>query len=150
MCNQWDATVVNAQRFVKSPVPLSPSLFTFHNLLEIVVCIVFFEIMKNFFEIQLSGIFDGTKSKSFQAQVQTAIQDEYDSILVNCDQVTFMDSSGLGSLISALKITRNSGKEFYLCAINQQINMLFSLTDTLKIFQIYPDRETFCSMQSNG
>lgn len=106
--------------------------------------------MKNFFEIQLSGIFDGTKSKSFQAQVQTAIQDEYDSILVNCDQVTFMDSSGLGSLISALKITRNSGKEFYLCAINQQINMLFSLTDTLKIFQIYPDRETFCSMQSNG
>lgn len=105
--------------------------------------------MQNFFEIELSGIFDGTKSKSFQEQVQTAIQNEYDSILVNCDKVTFMDSSGLGSLISALKLTRNAGREFYLCAINRQINMLFGLTDTLKIFQIYPDRETFCSMQSN-
>jgi anti-sigma B factor antagonist len=106
--------------------------------------------MTNFFEIELSGIFDGTKAKSFQQEVQTAIRDEYDSVLVNCSQVTFMDSSGLGSLISALKSTRNAGKEFYLCAINRQISMLFGLTDTLKIFQIYPDRETFCSTQPNG
>jgi anti-anti-sigma factor len=98
---------------------------------------------KNFFEIELSEIFDGTQNKPFHEKVSAALESDCDAILVNCQKVTFMDSSGLGSMITALKLARNAGKKFCICSINRQVNMLLNLTDTQKIFTIYPDRETF-------
>jgi anti-sigma B factor antagonist len=99
---------------------------------------------KIFFEIELSEVFDGTQNKLFYEKVNAALESDCDAILVNCEKVTFMDSSGLGSMISALKLARNAGKQFCICSINRQVNMLFNLTDTQKIFTIYPDRESFC------
>ncbi|MFN5924751.1 MAG: STAS domain-containing protein, partial [Pseudanabaena sp.] len=55
----------------------------------------------------------------------------------------FMDSSGLGALVSALKLIRNSNGEMVICAANDQVKMLFELTSMNKIFKIYPTIDEF-------
>ncbi|MEN9567713.1 MAG: hypothetical protein RLZZ69_2909, partial [Cyanobacteriota bacterium] len=78
--------------------------------------------------IEPKGILDGTKSVEFQQQVEQSVESGVDTILVDFQQVTFMDSSGLGALVKALKTVNAAGVKFFLCSINEQVGMLFELT----------------------
>ena len=66
-------------------------------------------------------------------------------VLIDFRDVTFMDSSGLGILVLALKNVRSAGAELYICSINEQIKMLFELTSMDNIFKIYASQEEFKS-----
>lgn len=64
-------------------------------------------------------------------------------ILLDFSGVTFMDSAGLGSLVLLLKMVRSHGGKLYLCNVNDQIQMLFELTNMNQVFNIYPTPEAF-------
>ena len=93
--------------------------------------------------IEPKGILDGTKSANFQQQIEQSIESGVDAILVDFHDVTFMDSSGLGALVKALKTLDAANVGFYLCSLNEQIKMLFELTSMDKYFVILTDREEF-------
>ena len=89
------------------------------------------------------GILDGTKATEFRAEVDRSIKNGASLILVDFSNVTFMDSSGLGALVLALKTVRSAGKKMVLCSINEQIAMLFELTSMDRVFEILADQEEF-------
>lgn len=95
--------------------------------------------------IQPSGRLDVTTAAEFRRQVNdialSANSPKY--LLVNLQDISFMDSSGLGALVSALKLIRNSNGEMIICAANDQVKMLFELTSMNKIFKIYPTIDEF-------
>jgi anti-sigma B factor antagonist len=93
--------------------------------------------------IRLSGVFDGTKASAFHDDIRGALEDGADFILADCQDVAFMDSSGLGAMIIGLKLIRAVEKRFFICAISKQISMLFDLTDTHRVFQVFADRADF-------
>jgi anti-sigma B factor antagonist len=93
--------------------------------------------------VELSGVFDGTKSSAFHTEIRHALEGGADVILTDCRDLGFMDSSGLGAMIVALKMVRAAEKKLYICAINKQIGMLFDLTDTRRIFHVFADRAEF-------
>ncbi len=93
--------------------------------------------------IQLTGVFDGTQSASFREEVRQAIDSGAQIILLDCQNLNFMDSSGLGSLIVALKMTRAENIPLCMCSINRQVGMLIDLTDTRRIFNIFADQQEF-------
>lgn len=90
--------------------------------------------------IQPSGRLDVTMAADFRRQVNdiasVATPPKY--LLVDLQEITFMDSSGLGALVSALKSIRNSNGDMVICGANDQVQMLFELTSMTKIFKIYP------------
>ena len=89
------------------------------------------------------GILDGTKAADFRSQIDLSVSEGVEIILVDFKDVTFMDSSGLGALVLALKTVRGAGSKMFLCSINEQIKMLFELTSMDRVFQIYTDRKEF-------
>ena len=93
--------------------------------------------------IEPSGILDGTKTAQFRKEINELLQKNTQIILVDLKNVTFMDSSGLGTLVLSLKTVRDAGSQLCLCSINDQIKMLFELTSMEKVFQIFADREDF-------
>lgn len=93
--------------------------------------------------IEPKGILDGTKTADFQQQIEQSIESGVDTILVDFHDVTFMDSSGLGALVKALKSLDAANVRFYLCSLNEQIRMLFELTSMDKYFVILTNREEF-------
>jgi anti-anti-sigma factor len=42
-------------------------------------------------------------------------------VLIDFQDVTFMDSSGLGALVLALKTVRAAGGKLFICSVNEQI-----------------------------
>ena len=93
--------------------------------------------------IEPNGILDGTKTAEFQHQVEQSVESGVDTILVDFHRLTFMDSSGLGALVKALKTVNAADVKFFLCSVNEQIGMLFELTSMDNYFTILRDREEF-------
>jgi anti-anti-sigma factor len=93
--------------------------------------------------IEPSGILDGTKANEFREAIDSSIEQVSEAVLVDFKQVTFMDSSGLGALVLSLKNARSAGVTLYICSLNDQIKMLFELTNTERFFDILADRNAF-------
>ncbi len=90
--------------------------------------------------MQPSGRLDVTTAADFRRQVNdiASAVNPPKHLVVDLQEISFMDSSGLGALVSALKSIRNSNGEMVICGANDQVQMLFELTSMTKIFKIYP------------
>ncbi|MCP2729195.1 STAS domain-containing protein [Limnofasciculus baicalensis] len=93
--------------------------------------------------VQPDGILDGTKAAQFRQEISDLVASNVDLVLIDFKNVTFMDSSGLGSLVLALKTVRAAGGKLFVCSVNEQIRMLFELTSMDRVFEIFPTREDF-------
>ena len=63
--------------------------------------------------------------------------------LVDFQNVTFMDSSGLGYLVLAFKYLREVDSKLLMCSVNEQIRILFELTGMDKVFTVFSNQEEF-------
>ena len=93
--------------------------------------------------IEPIGIFDSAQSGRFYQQIDEALDQGTDKILIDLSEITFVDSSGLGVFVVALKKARALEKDLYICSVNEQVRMLFELTSMDRVFEIFPDRTTF-------
>ena len=60
-------------------------------------------------------------------------------ILVNLSRATYIDSSGLGILMTARKEILQGGGRFVLCGMTKDVRMVFDLTRLNNFFEIYDD-----------
>jgi len=93
--------------------------------------------------IELSGILDGIKGNQLRREVSDIVANGSDILLIDLKDVKFVDSSGLGALVSAMQIVRNAESKLFVCSINDQVRMLFELTKLDRIFQTYVDQDDF-------
>lgn len=57
-------------------------------------------------------------------------------LIVNFQNITFIDSSGFGALISLLKVARSNDCILKLCNINDELYKMFELIHLHKVFDI--------------
>jgi anti-anti-sigma factor len=93
--------------------------------------------------IKPSGILDGNRGNQLRREVSDILSKNTDILLIDMKEVNFMDSSGLGSLVSAMQMVRNTNAKLFVCSINDQVRMLFELTKMDRIFQTFIDQEDF-------
>ncbi|BAY08502.1 STAS domain-containing protein [Calothrix sp. NIES-2098] len=93
--------------------------------------------------IELSGILDGIKGNELRREVNDILADGTEILLIDMKGVSFVNSSGLGSLVSAMQAVRNANAKLFVCSINDQVRMLFELTKMDRIFQAFVDQEDF-------
>jgi anti-anti-sigma factor len=93
--------------------------------------------------IQPSGIIDSLNGGQIRREASDAIASGVKTILIDCQNVTFMDSSGLGALVMILKNVREIGGKLALCSIIDQIRMLLELTSMDNILEVFPNQESF-------
>jgi len=60
-------------------------------------------------------------------------------ILVNLADVTYVDSSGLGELVSSYTTVRNKGGDVKLLKMTAKIKDLLQMTKLLTVFEVYDD-----------
>jgi anti-anti-sigma factor len=93
--------------------------------------------------VQPSGILDGIKANQLRREISDVVASGANTVLIDLADVTFMDSSGLSALVSALKMVRTAGGKLYLCSINEQVKMVFELTRMDRVFETFGNREEF-------
>ncbi len=92
--------------------------------------------------IKLTGRLDAASVKGFKETVTSLVKKEICNIVVDMKDVVFIDSSGLGSLVSCLRIVNSEGGDIRLSSLQNQIRALLELTRMHRVFQIFDDTDT--------
>jgi anti-sigma B factor antagonist len=87
--------------------------------------------------LQVEGEIDLSTSEDFKRAVYDMIEGGKKNIVIDLSGVGFMDSTGLGVLVGALKKTRMLGGTVRLICNNDTILKTFTLTGLDKVFLIY-------------
>lgn len=93
--------------------------------------------------LQPSGILDGIRGNDLRREINDIMNIGAEIVLIDLQDVKFVDSSGLGALVSAMKIVRTAGGKLFVCSMNDQVRMLFELTKMDRIFEKFADRDEF-------
>ena len=62
-------------------------------------------------------------------------------VLLNLNEVVFIDSSGLGSLAAASEMLRRAGGQLRVVKANGPVRRVFQITGLYKVFRDYQDEE---------
>jgi len=91
--------------------------------------------------IEVEGQVDLYSAPDFRERTARVIADGAQCVLIDLSRVTFMDSTGLGVLVGALKRLRAARADLLLVVSDYDIERLFELTGLDGSFKIYRSRD---------
>jgi anti-sigma B factor antagonist len=71
--------------------------------------------------------------------IRSLVEDGKTQILLNLRGVTYIDSSGLGELVSSQVTISNMGGEIKLAHLTERLRELMTITKVLSVFEVYDD-----------
>ena len=100
------------------------------------------EIKQDVLCIRLSGELDHHTADELREKATNAIErNEIRHIVLNLEDLSFMDSSGLGVIIGRYKQIKQVHGEMVVCAISPAIQRLFDMSGLFKILKLEPTEE---------
>lgn len=66
------------------------------------------------------------------------LNEDYQAFIFNWQEAEFIDSAGMGWVISHYKALRNRGCSLVICEMNPQMLELFKMTGVDEVLSIYP------------
>ena len=91
--------------------------------------------------IELSGYVDAESSPEIRRKVRNLISEGRIRLVIDLGKVKYMDSLGLGILISGLKNVRKEKGDLKLVALHAGVQETFGLTELIDIFDVFEKQE---------
>lgn len=63
------------------------------------------------------------------------------SVVLDASDIKYMDSAGLGSLISGLHRAREYAGQFLVCGLQEDVSSIFQLTKMDSLFKVFPSAD---------
>ncbi len=84
---------------------------------------------------------DAHNSGELKARMLALFEEDKNNILIDLNDVRFVDSSGLGALVSGFKNASSRNGVLKLCGLQPQVKSMFELTRLHRVFEIYSDAQ---------
>ncbi|WP_243371370.1 STAS domain-containing protein [Geotalea sp. SG265] len=81
---------------------------------------------------------DAHNSGELKAEVQKMFEQGQKNMLIDLKDVRFIDSSGLGALVSGFKNAISHQGNLKLSTLQSQVRSMFELTRLHRVFEIFP------------
>jgi anti-sigma B factor antagonist len=79
----------------------------------------------------------GEESNALREKVKSLISDGKKKIVLNMDNVTFIDSAGLGTLVAAHHSVKTQGASLRLSNLGSKFQEVLQITKLLTVFDVY-------------
>jgi anti-sigma B factor antagonist len=93
--------------------------------------------------IKVSKRLDASNVGEFKARAIASLGENEKGVIIDFEETAFIDSAGLGSLVSILKhASQSGGRRVALASLSTQVRQIFELTKLYRLFDIYenPDK----------
>jgi anti-sigma B factor antagonist len=88
--------------------------------------------------LELKGNLMGDpETTNLREKVRSLVEDGFLKIVLDIAKLKWVNSSGLGSLISALATINNGGGDLRIANVTEKINSLFMITQLIKVFKSF-------------
>ena len=78
----------------------------------------------------------GEESKSLREKLKGLIAGGKKQIVLNMDNITYIDSTGLGTLVAAHVSAKTQGASLKLCNLGSKFQELLQITKLLTVFEV--------------
>ena len=90
--------------------------------------------------LALSGkIMGGPDHERFQTEIKTLISEGYVDILLDMHKVSWVNSTGLGILVSAYHTLKKNGGALKICRVSDRIDNILNVTQLKLVFETFTD-----------
>jgi len=86
------------------------------------------------------NVLDASLIGDFKDVILPILQKE-SQVVFDMNQIQFVDSSGVGAILSCLRILNAGGGDLKLCSLTKPVRALFELVRMHKIFDIFETKE---------
>jgi len=83
------------------------------------------------------NLMGGSDTTDLHDHVKSLIADGIKNVVIDLGKVTWMNSSGLGSLIACMTSVKNAGGALRLSGVTDKVNSLLMITQLIRIFDTY-------------
>jgi anti-sigma B factor antagonist len=90
--------------------------------------------------LELAGDIDVETARTLRAHIVDRFSAPATQVIIDLSGVDFMDSSGLGALVSGWQLTRDEG-DFRIAGANPVVQRVLSITGMEEVFALYPTVE---------
>ena len=88
--------------------------------------------------VQMEGrIVLGEESNALRESVKTLLADNKKKIVLNMDNVTYIDSAGLGTLVAAFHSARAQGAVLKLANLGSKFQEVLQVTKLMTVFEVF-------------
>jgi len=91
--------------------------------------------------VRLDGALDSVSSGEARSELGSMVRGGATRLVIDMGNVSRIDSSGLGALVTTLKAVRDRGGELVLCALTPSVRAVVELTRLHRVFDIYDDAD---------
>jgi len=97
---------------------------------------------ENVMVIELSGkIMGGPSHDEFKAEIKSVIEEGYKEVILDLSSVPWINSTGLGILISGYHSLKAAEGTMKVCSVRERVLSIFYISQLEKIFDVYETRE---------
>ncbi len=88
--------------------------------------------------IRPQGSLNAINSLKLEQELKAALNQNNNTIvLINLEQVDFIDSAGLMVLVSGVQKAKTMGRRLYFCSVAPSHKIIFELAQLDKVFEIF-------------
>ncbi len=92
--------------------------------------------------VAIEGRLDTTQSDAFEKQMLEILETGANKIILDCEKLEYISSSGLRVFLIMQKKMTVSGGQLRICNLQPIIKEIFEVSGFMMIFSVYPDVET--------
>jgi anti-sigma B factor antagonist len=91
--------------------------------------------------IDIVGDLDARTAPDFKDQLKDVVESGKVNLIINLEQVSYMDSAGLGVLVSGLKNANRASGDLKIVGMQTDVRNIFELTRLNQVFSIFDSED---------
>lgn len=92
--------------------------------------------------VSLEGYLDAHTAPEFEATIQDKIDEGRVQVVVDCTELEYISSAGLGVFMGFIEDLRESGGDLKICGLIPKVREVFELLGFDALFEIFDDRSS--------
>jgi len=91
--------------------------------------------------LDVNGEIDLYNAPEIKDTINKLIEEKKYNVVINLDKVSYIDSSGIGALISSLSNLKKYQGRLKICNVSGSVRKVFELTKLTSFFEIYDSEQ---------
>ncbi len=87
------------------------------------------------------SLIGGEETTQLKEKIQSLLADDVKKIILDLKGTTWMNSTGLGALISSYTSAKNKNADLRLSNLSEKVHNLFVITQLIKVFKSFESNE---------
>ena len=97
------------------------------------------------------GYINAHTVRLFEGEIRKAVQQQRFKIVVNCAELLYIASAGLGALMGAIEEIHENGGDLRLAELNETVRNIFEILGFTHLYRIFPtEMDAILSFRAAG